>query len=240
MAVGIGVLALRVKRRTNSIATAPPVTPSVSSESPKPSFAVGSPRPPTPFEAALIRAMEKRGKRNAPAPTTAPASSSYVVAKPSVDVDFAAAQLARTDLPSARRREVLASLLKDGSPRAVDLYLDQVSDVQRRTDALVASDAVFDPPIDALLSRLQDPLVERRLAAARALGWIDGPVVTKRLKQMAERNQGRREAMIALAGSRGYEARYFVYQAAERGGGPLESVAKSVLAQRDFAFQQTQ
>jgi HEAT repeat protein len=49
-----------------------------------------------------------------------------------------------------------------------------------------------------LFDELQGPRVEDRLAAAQALGRIDGPETAARLADMAERNVSRREAVAAL------------------------------------------
>jgi hypothetical protein len=186
------------------------------------------PRRATPFEAAVAQAMDKRPPaQNAKVPSVA-----KVVAPAPVDVQHVAMELSRRELTAARRRELLASLAREASPGALDLYLDQLSQSATQRDALVALDRVDRPPVDALLRRLQDPLVARRLAAARALGWIDGPELTKRLADMARQNRSRREAMFALASSRGSEARQFVENAAQ--GGPLAGVAKSVLIQNEL------
>ena len=54
------------------------------------------------------------------------------------------------------------------------------------------------PPIGALIEQLHAPLVDRRLAAARALGCLcHGPTFAV-LQRMVERDISRREAMIAL------------------------------------------
>jgi len=84
-----------------------------------------------------------------------------------------------------RRDELLRSLLSDGSPAAVQLYLQQVMSPATRAAALNAIGAFGAMPVDELLRRLNDPLVDVRLAAARTLGRIDGPVLTARLADMA-------------------------------------------------------
>jgi hypothetical protein len=63
--------------------------------------------------------------------------------------------------------------------------------------------------VDALFARLNDPRRANRLAAARALGRIDGPVVTARLAALVRQNVNRHEALAALASSDGAEAKAF-------------------------------
>lgn len=189
------------------------------------------PRRPTPFEAAIAQAMDKRPPvRNAKASLVA-----KIVAPAPLEIEQVATELSRRELTPARRRELLTALARDGSDHALDVYLDQLSKPGTQRDALAALGDVDRPPVEALLRRLQDPLVTRRLAAARALGWIDGSDLTRRLADMARQNHSRREAMMALASSRGQEARQFVENAAQ--GGPLAGVAKSVLLQNQLEHQ---
>jgi hypothetical protein len=89
-----------------------------------------------------------------------------------------------------------------------------------------------------MLAALNDPVVERRIAAALVLGRIDGPVLTQRLIAMVAADQNRREAMIALASSRGKEARAFVEQAAT--SPQLSGLARSTLAMKEIRQTEVQ
>jgi hypothetical protein len=93
-------------------------------------------------------------------------------------------------------------------------YLERVADEQTRADALAELDRMKSPPTEQLLGFFTDSRADLRVAAALALGRIDGPVLTRRLIEMIERDQSRREAFIALASSRGRDARLYVRGAA--------------------------
>lgn len=119
------------------------------------------------------------------------------------------AAMAATAADEAERRRLLAALLDREPSRAVPAYLAFLSEAETAGAALAALDDARSPPVDALFARLNDPRRANRLAAARALGRIDGPVVTARLAAMARRNVNRHEALVALASSDGPEAKAF-------------------------------
>ena len=100
----------------------------------------------------------------------------------------------------------MVDLLDRPDDAAVARYLDLVSDRPTRTDALAALAKLRNPPTECMVQALNDPHVDRRIAAALVLGRIDGPVLTRRLIEMVAADQNRREAFIALASSRGAEA----------------------------------
>ena len=97
---------------------------------------------------------------------------------------------------------------------AVRPFLERVADPGTRSASLAQLDHLKSPPIEQLLTFLSDPRGDLRVAAALALGRIDGPVLTRRLINMIEQNQSRREAFIALASSRGRDAQLYVRGAA--------------------------
>jgi hypothetical protein len=110
----------------------------------------------------------------------------------------------------AQLQQVIHSLLTDASPSAVVKYLGLIEDPKTSRQALAALENVPPEFIDGLFLRLDDPLVSRRMAAARALGKIDGPLITQRLAQMIQRNENRREALAALVTSQGRDATRFI------------------------------
>jgi hypothetical protein len=181
-------------------------------------------REPTPLEGVMLRSLKKEPTRIATAPV-----EQEIAAKPPRSLREIQIGLTRSDLADADRLIMLQELLERGSDDAIGLYLKQVADAESREIALALLDNLPRPPIQRLIARLNDPLVEVRMAAARALGRIDGPELTRQLANMAERNQNRREAIMALACSDGAEAREFVRRAAVSGS--LVSVTKSVLAE---------
>jgi hypothetical protein len=110
---------------------------------------------------------------------------------------------------------VKGSIAADKAPSyPVRPFLERVADPSTRSASLAELDHLKSPPIEQLLTFLSDPRGDLRLAAALALGRIDGPVLTRRLISMIEQNQSRREAFIALASSRGREAQLYVRGAA--------------------------
>jgi hypothetical protein len=115
----------------------------------------------------------------------------------------------------AERRRLLAALLRREPAQAVPVFLAFLQDDATEGAALAALDDVKDPPVDALFARLNDPRAATRLAAARAIGKVDGPAVTARLAWMLRHNVSRREALAALAASDGAEARQLFQWALE-------------------------
>jgi hypothetical protein len=136
------------------------------------------------------------------------------------------------------RPDLILSLLRTPDGAAVGRYLDLVSDPKTRTDALAALSRVANPPTDRLLAALNDPLVPRRVAAALVLGRIDGPVLTRRLITMVAADQNRREALIALASSRGKDAREFVERAAR--SSEFAGLARSTLVMNEVRQTEVQ
>ena len=108
---------------------------------------------------------------------------------------------------------VYLSLIKDG---AISTNSPGPRNVPRRT-------------MDILFAYLNDPHLETRIAAARGLGRIDGPVTTVRLVGMVETDVNRREALMALAYSNGREARDYLARAQESIA--LRGAVRSVLLQ---------
>lgn len=140
------------------------------------------------------------------------------------------AALARSHPNPAHRRQLIAGLLqRDGSEMAA-AYLGLVQDPATAQDALACLDDVR-PATEPFFARLDDAHVSVRQAAARVLGRIDGPQTTERLVAMARRNRNRREALIALADSRGNEARRFLQ--INQNSGPLAGAIRSVLLQQE-------
>jgi hypothetical protein len=139
------------------------------------------------------------------------------------------AALTRQFDSAEHRRKLIAAMLNRELSQALPLYLELVSDSQTRVDALAAVEGLKDPPVDALLATLQGPRADLRVAAAWTLGRINGPVVTRRLIEMIEAGENRREAFIALAASRGSEAKEYLRQAAT--SSEFASLARSAIAQ---------
>ena len=119
------------------------------------------------------------------------------------------AALANSASDEGERRRLLAALLRRDPARSVAAYLAFLADPTTAPAALAALDDVPAPPVEVLFAALNDPRRGTRLAAARALGRIDGPFVTARLAAMVRTNVNRREALAALASSDGPEAKAY-------------------------------
>jgi HEAT repeat protein len=144
------------------------------------------------------------------------------------DAPELAARAAYERDPAARRR-LIAALLSRDPDRAVPLYLPLVANPRTKDAALDALADVPDPPVAALLDALNDRRVVLRLAAARALGRIDGPATTAALVDRVRRNADRREAIAALLWSDGDDAARFVSAARTTPG--LSTVVRSMEVQ---------
>jgi hypothetical protein len=118
--------------------------------------------------------------------------------------------LAQEEQHSSLRQELLSMLLARGDPGSVQVFLDRVEDPHTSADALECLALVPDPPVEVLFQCLHGPLVVRRMAAARVLGRLDQPVVSRQLIAMVVRGMYRQEAMIALLSSSETTARQFL------------------------------
>jgi hypothetical protein len=122
-------------------------------------------------------------------------------------------RLADAELDPHLRQELMASLLSRGDAAAVAAYLDFVQRRETRASALAALDRVAEPPVALLFEFLKSPRQTQRLAAAVALGQIDGPDVSRRLIDMVLSDVPCHEALVALVASPGQEPSRFVSQA---------------------------
>ncbi len=120
------------------------------------------------------------------------------------------ARLAAEENDGQLQEEILAALLARGDSQAVGAYLDFVSPSGIGQRGLLALDRVSDPPVTMLFEYLRGPQVSRRMAAALALGRLDGPEISEKLFGMVRGNAGRQEAMVALLASSGNEASRYV------------------------------
>jgi HEAT repeat protein len=202
-------------------------------------------RTPTVLESMVLRAAEEREKKRKNAATRPSAPLIPIAKAPTRNLPPAALgsvapppAIPRSSQPHPNRPDPVLTLLRTPDGAAIGRYLDLVSDQKTRTDALGALSRVANPPTDRMLAALNDPLVPRRVAAALALGRIDGPVLTRRLITMVAADQNRREALIALASSRGKEAREFVERAAR--ASEFAGLAQSTLAMNEVRQTEVQ
>jgi hypothetical protein len=180
-------------------------------------------------ELLVLHAKEKQLRRQ---------QAAAVAPAPPPDPTRARAFDVRTLTSAARaaagpeRRHLIATLLDRHSADAVMAYLELLNDPAIKADALAALDQVTKPPTDRLLATLDGPRADLRVAAALALGRIDGPVTTRRLIDRVAADRNKREAMLALASSRGADAQAFMRKAAA--SDELAALAQSAIAQAEI------
>jgi hypothetical protein len=148
------------------------------------------------------------------------------------------AMLAVEPVTAAGDRAVLLSAMLRREPElAVRLLIPMIQDTAMFAPAMAALDAVASGSfgngerravIGALFDELRGPRVEDRLAAARALGRIDGPETAMRLAEMAEHNDSRREALAALIWCGGRSAAATAALEAARRSPRLASTVRSL------------
>jgi len=105
--------------------------------------------------------------------------------------------LAIAEPNAALRQQLLTALLARRTEESVGLYLELVND-GFRADALTASSAMADPPVDLLIAFLENPQRPVRLAAAQTLGSLPEADIAARLSDSVFRGIGRQEALLAL------------------------------------------
>ena len=115
------------------------------------------------------------------------------------------------------RREAISALLKFDDDRAVSEFLAIVLDDARRGDALAALHGSHAPPVERFIANLEHPQVDRRFAAAKALGSMcDRTDVGLTLRRMVDQNDRRREALAALLSCPNPKAATFINAARAR------------------------
>lgn len=115
---------------------------------------------------------------------------------------------------SAERRQLwLVALLERGTAQAVGQYLVLVNSPATSTAALAAVKNANSIPIDELFATMQHPRVPMRVAAARVLGTLSDPAISRRLAEMAMNPATRREALLGLTHSSDFVAKQFLVYA---------------------------
>lgn len=119
-------------------------------------------------------------------------------------------ELAHLEPDETLRRAIFAELISRRQPHALAVYLNFVRRRQTRESALAALDRSDGPPVEMLFRFLEGPDYPQRMAAAVALGHLDGPEITQRLIELVRHSSNRQEALAALLSSRGEDAVRFV------------------------------
>jgi hypothetical protein len=125
-----------------------------------------------------------------------------------------------------------APVLRD--PREMDEFLARLVETSTRAQTLRALREMSNPPVEAFLAQLANPRVERRFAAARALGEVCSPEVVDVLWRMVARDVHRREALAAL--TQCHDPRAGRYLAIASDDPSLESQLRSVRDQMKRYF----
>jgi hypothetical protein len=121
--------------------------------------------------------------------------------------------LAAKQQDPAVRKEMLSILFARNDRASIDVFLDLVSDPKTSAEALACVADAPNPPLQTLFQCLHSPQATRRIAAARVLGRLDQPAVSRELIAMVARGTFRQEAMIALLSSSETTARRFLADA---------------------------
>ena len=201
----IGVLTHRL---TRPYSTQQPVRETIAV--PPPAHSAIASRPASLLERAILLSASPKKAARSNQPPLAPSRDPLKDAIAAVAAGADVARVAQKLDPSVV--DYLA-LLKQEPRYAVPLYLAMVENPSTSEPALAALNDVPRGIIDEMFARLDDRHVAARMAAARALGKIDGPVITSKLAEMVNRDQNRREALAALISSQGTEAERFVARA---------------------------
>jgi hypothetical protein len=133
------------------------------------------------------------------------------------------AQLAAAESDPHVKSHLLSELLRRNGHPAVTLFLNFVVDRGSFDVAMEAVDSVADPPVETLFQMLESSNYPLRIAAARVLGRLDGPVISHRLAEMVVRDTNRREALIALLSCPSEDAAQFL-ASAERNTGLASNI----------------
>ncbi len=123
------------------------------------------------------------------------------------------ARLARAESDLSLRRDLMGQLLECDSETALRLYLGFVANPVYSADALSSVGQVSSPPVESLFGYLDNPRLSLRIASARVLGRLDDPAISTRLVLRVSRQEGLREALIALLESKNKTAQLFVFRA---------------------------
>jgi hypothetical protein len=115
---------------------------------------------------------------------------------------------------SAEWRQLwLVALFERGTSQAVGEYLNLVNAPSTSAIALAAVKKANSVPIEELFATMQHPRVPMRSAAARVLGTLSDPAISKRLAELAMNPATRREALIGLMCSSDVVAKQFLVYA---------------------------
>jgi hypothetical protein len=113
----------------------------------------------------------------------------------------------------ARRQELLSVLLSRNDMPSVRIFLDLMSDSRTSDASLSCLAGTSNPPVEILFQCLRNPQCGRQKAAARALGRLDRPEISKQLIAMVNGGTYRHEAMIGLLSSSEAIARQYLAKA---------------------------
>ncbi len=122
-------------------------------------------------------------------------------------------RLAIEEQDPVARKELLSALLMRDDPPSVKVFLELVENPRTSADALDCVSVASNPPVKMLFQCLRSSSASRRMAAARVLGRLDQPEVSRELIAMVCRGVYRQEAMVALMSSSEETAKQFLANA---------------------------
>jgi HEAT repeat protein len=153
------------------------------------------------------------------------------------DAPILAALVTEETTPPGDRPSLISAMLRRDPARGARLLIPMIRDAELSRPAMAALDTVAAPEfpassrrvvVAALFEELRGPRIDDRMAAARALGRIDGPETAARLIEMADRNDCRREALAALIWCGGRSASATAALEAARRSPRLASTVRSL------------
>ena len=96
-------------------------------------------------------------------------------------------QKIREEKDPALRQKMLLELLSRDDMQSVQLFLDRMEDAQTANDAIESLTVADNPPIEQFFQCLRSPRDGRRMAAARALGSLNRPEISRDLINLVNR-----------------------------------------------------
>lgn len=174
-------------------------------DEPKPADLV---RPATAYEKLALISATRTPSRQAATPIP-------LQTQPPVP-SIAQLQLQVRNPASPIRGTAIHAMLKRNDHAGMNAYLNCLNDPSLQDQAMAVLVGMSDPPREALLNELNNPIVANRQAAAQALGAICNAELVERLGEMVESNINRREALAALLAAKNASAMAMLDDVARR------------------------
>jgi len=144
-------------------------------------------------------------------------------------------KLAFGETDAGARRELFGALLERGDVESVGYFLGFALNPKTSETALASIDDLDKLPTSVLFRYFDSPHLRERMAAARVLGTLNDPDVSRRMIESVNRNVKRSEALVALLSSSEREAETFLKEAQQNS--PLMAAVQTARIQYQNAMQ---